>query len=79
MGGQATPSRNYPAGSRLALEVSGAPKLINVPCNGGIWHWSGQEPAPYEHSPVQGGGTGPIPKTDFVIIDNGRATAVPVR
>jgi hypothetical protein len=76
--GQGATSQRYPADDRCALVVSGAPELINVPCNGGSWHWSGQEPTAFVPSPVPGGGTGPYPKTEFLVIENGRATVFPV-
>ena len=58
--------QTYPAADHCALEVSGQPELITVPCDTGSWHWPGNEP--------EGG----PPAAEFLVVSGGRATLFPV-
>lgn len=64
MWGQGTPTQTYTAADHCALEVTGRPELITVPCNGGSWHWTGSAA---EH-----------PAAEFLVVGGGQATLFPV-
>ncbi len=70
--------QTYPGSDRCALDVAGTPELISVPCEAGYWHWAGVRSPGFVPSPVPGSGTGPFPKTYFVVVADGSASSFPV-
>jgi len=66
MWGQGTPTQTYTAADHCALEVTGQPELITVPCNAGSWHWPGSD------------SKGGPPAAEFLVVSGGQATLLPV-